>query len=425
MLHLISQYRGLPRQIYILLLARIVVAMSSFVYPFLTLFLSSRIGMSETQIGKYLFVLALLYIPAALIGGKLADRFSRKWVYFGAMILADIAFFFTGFCYEQAYVIYILIAGFFFINMGYPVLSAMMMDLTRPDNRQESYSLVYLGYNLGFAFGPLIAGLLFENYTRWIFWGEAFLNLCAMILIAIFIKDTLPDESEIAAIACDESRAKEIATGESLFKSLLHTPVVIFFAVFAAFYAFAYSQLGFVLPLHMEDLFGIGSGSKYYGVVWSLNGVMVFLLTPVAVLILKKKNPLFNLSLAGICLAAGIGLYSVIAGLAFFYLLAVVWSAGEVIAVTNTGVFIADHSPISHRARYQSVFDIIQGSGRAMGPMIIGAYLMGHTYADAWRLVGVLCLVASLAFLIIYKIVAKKETPSNTADIHTQLKNYI
>jgi len=425
MFNIITQYRGLPRQVYFLLIARTIVAMSSFVYPFLTLFLNNRIGMSESEIGNYLFLITMVYIPAALIGGKMADKISRKWVYFAAMVLADISFFIAGFYCSQSFVIYILIAGFFFMNMSMPVLSAMMMDLTRPDNRQECFSLVYLGYNLGFAFGPLIAGLLFENYTQWIFWGQALLNLAAMSLIVIFVKDTMPDQDAIGAIAVDESRTKEFASDEPLFKSLIRSPIVIFFAFFGALYAFAYAQLGFVLPLQMEDIFGIGSGSKYYGAVWSLNGIGVFLLTPVMVLLFKHKNPLFNLAIAGICFAVGLGFYSQTASLPLIYLMAIIWTAGEVMGVTNTGVFIANHSPVTHRARYQSIFDIIQGSGRAVGPMIIGAFLMEHTYNDAWLLIGLLCLVAALAYFIMYKIVVRYKKPPITDEIDTTIKDYI
>jgi MFS family permease len=418
MIKSITQYRGLPRQIYLLLIARTVIAMSSFIFPFLTLFLSSRLHMSDMQIGNYLLWVSLSYIPAALIGGKLADKIGRKWVYFFSMVLADIACFISGFYYTDDMVIYILIAGFFFMNMGMPVLSAMMMDLTDPSNRQESFSLIYLGYNLGFAFGPLIAGLLFENYIQWIFWGQAILNLAAMSLIAIFVKDTLPGKCEIASVAADASRVDEQASGETLWRSLLHSPEVLLFALFGSFYAFGYAELGFVLPLQMADLFGTGDGSKLYGIVWSLNGLFVFLLTPLTVLIFKKRHPLLNLAITGICYMVGMGLYALIDTLPLFYLMVVVWTFGEVLGATNSGVFIANHSPISHRARYQSIYDIIQGSGRAVGPMVVGIFLMSHTYMDAWQLVGLMCLIAALAFYIMYRYYKRKEQPPETmADV--------
>ena len=407
---IVTQYRGLPHQIYILLVARIIVAIGGFVYPFLTLFLSDRIGLSDQEIGVFLFIIALAYVPAAMIGGKLADKFNRKWIYFAAMVMGDICFLIAGFFCDRFFVVYLIIAGYFFMNMGGPVLSAMMMDLTRPANRQECYSLIYLGFNLGFAVGPLLAGMLFENYTRWIFWGEAALNFIAMVLIAIFVRDTRPDQQEIEAINNDEERAAEAASNESLLRTLLHSPIVIFFALFEAAYAFAYSQMGFVLPLQMEDMFGISAGARYYSVIWSLNGILVVILTPATVLLLKKKDPLLNLAFAGICFGIGLSAYAYTKDLVFIYALAILWTSGEVISATNSGVFIANHSPVSHRARYQSIYDIIQGSGKAIGPMVIGAYLTaGHSYVQVWQLMGLICAVAVVAFYVMYRLQKHKQ----------------
>lgn len=409
-MEIIRQYRGLPRQIYLLLVARIIAAMGAFVFPFLTMFLSGRLGLSEVEIGKYLLLVAASYVPAALLGGKLADRFSRKTIYIGAMVLCDICFFTTGFYCDQLLSIWLILAGYFFMNMGQPVLSAMMMDLTDPSNRQESFSLIYLGLNLGIAFGPLVAGFLFEKYTPWIFWGQAALNLVAMCIIGFFVQDTTPDQSVMEEISADESRAAEAASGETLWQALRRTPVVICFAVLSCAYTFGYAQLSFILPLQMEDVYGLAMGSKYIGSMWSLNGLAVFLGTPLFVLLLKKLSPLLNLSLAGLCFAAGFGLYALSGNLFLFYGLVLVWTAGEIVSATNSGVFIANHAPVSHRARFQSIYDIIHGTGRALGPLLMGYFLAVNSKAAAWMLVGGLCLLAAAGFFAMYRVAERRHS---------------
>ncbi|MGM0675698.1 MAG: MFS transporter [Spirochaetota bacterium] len=42
-----------------------------------------------------------------------------------------------------------------------PATIALATDLSTPDTRQATFSLLYLGHNLGFAVGPLVAGFLF------------------------------------------------------------------------------------------------------------------------------------------------------------------------------------------------------------------------------------------------------------------------
>lgn len=400
---MIDQYKGLPKEVYVILAARIISAMGMFVYPFLTLFLSSRMGLSETAIGAFILVISLSYIPAAVLGGKLADRFDRKTTYLAAMVASDVALLAAGFLSESFSVVYFLIASFFFMNMSMPVLAAMMMDLTDPENRSESFSLVYLGINIGGAIGPMVAGLLFENHTAWIFFGEAILNLIALSLIFLFIRDTKPDAAAIAAIARDSARSGEAASDESLLRLLLRAPLLLGFGACASVLAFAYAQVSFLLPLQMEDIFGIGDGARYFGFLFSLNCIVVVIGTPFLVLVTKRFSPIANMAVSGILYMIGFGLYATTDRLGLFALFVVIWTSGEIVSATNTGVYIANHSPVTHRARFQSIFDIIRGVGQAVGPLAIGYYLVAHTVPQAWILVAGLCLSSACALFVLYR----------------------
>ena len=60
----------------------------------------------------------------------------------------------------------------FFNGAARPVNTALLTDITRPEERSAAFSLLYLGINIGVAAGPILAGFLFNNYRRWIFWGD-------------------------------------------------------------------------------------------------------------------------------------------------------------------------------------------------------------------------------------------------------------
>jgi MFS family permease len=399
---MIDQYKGLPREVYVILVARIISALGMFVYPFLTLFLSNRVGFSEAKIGIFMLVISLSYIPAAMIGGKLADHFNRKYTFLVSMVFSDIALIAAGFLSDSFAVVYLIIISFFFLNMSMPVLAAMMMDITAPANRQESFSLTYLGINIGGAIGPMIAGLLFVSHTAWIFYGEALLNLVALALIFLFIQDTKPSQEALAAIATDASRSNEAASNETLFRVLLRNPLLLGFAACASILAFGYSQVSFMLPLQMEDIFGISDGARYFGMLFSFNCIVVVIATPFLVLLTKNRNPIANMAVSGILFMFGFGLYGSTEKLGLFAFFVVIWTCGEIVSFTNTGVYIANHSPVTHRARFQSIFDIIQGLGRAIGPLVIGYYLIAHSIPEGWILVAILCLFASFALYGLY-----------------------
>ena len=78
MKQLITQYGGLKREIYILFIGRLVTAMGSFVWPMMTFFLTTKLGLSDGTATLLIATASILSFPAALLGGKLADRFSRK-----------------------------------------------------------------------------------------------------------------------------------------------------------------------------------------------------------------------------------------------------------------------------------------------------------------------------------------------------------
>ena len=77
-MNLISQYKGLRKENYVLCFGRFVTAMGAMVRPMLTMILSQKLGMNAVQVAWITALMGILTIPANLIGGKMADRFNKK-----------------------------------------------------------------------------------------------------------------------------------------------------------------------------------------------------------------------------------------------------------------------------------------------------------------------------------------------------------
>lgn len=400
-LKMIDQYRGLPRQVYILMTARLIIAMGTFVFPFLTMFLSSRMHMTDQEVSHYLLLVALVQIPANLLGGKLADRFNRKLVYGTALLLSASFFTCSGFFCNRASVVYLILIGYFFSNVGQPILSAMMMDVTNAKNRQESFSLIYLGFNIGYAVGPLVAGLLFENHTPWIFWGQAILTTTAVLLIWTLSAKAQPKEDARRTLDAAPPQGAKV----SLWSLLRRDPVMLFFALFLTCYSLAYSQISYLMPLDLEQVQGISAAAKSVSLIWSFNGAVVFLGSPFVVLLTKKYPAVVNTAAGGVIYMLAFGLVAFTGGrMALILPLVLVWTVAEILCNTNSGVFIANHAPATHRARYQSVYDLTHNLGKALGPLIMGFYLsMDHTYQQGWLFVAILCGLAALGLALLQR----------------------
>ena len=163
-MNLFSQYQDLPSQIYILFFGRIVTSLGSMVWPMLTMILNQKMGMSASEISQIIVLAGIIMIPAYLLGGKLADRFSKK----RNIVLLDslsIAFYIiSAFLPLSITVIILIIAAAVFQSMEQPSYNALVADLTYTKDRERAYSMLYLGSNLGLILSPTISGFLFRNY---------------------------------------------------------------------------------------------------------------------------------------------------------------------------------------------------------------------------------------------------------------------
>ncbi|WP_105618701.1 MFS transporter [Vallitalea okinawensis] len=416
----VAQYGGLPKSVYILFIARIINRMGGFVHMFLTLFLSSKLGMNEAEIGFYMLLLGIGGMCGPMVGGWLADHLGRKKVYIAAQGLAALLLIPCGFMGTSIYIVWVLIAFNFLGSMVRPVSSAMLTDLTPPERRKDAFSLLYLGINFGVAIGPMLAGFLFKDYLQWIFWGDALTTLIALALITYYIPETKPTEDALKA-------SKAQGTGEraeegSFMEVLIKRPLLLAFAGIGFFGAFVYAQHSFTIPLQLESLFRDEAATSF-GYLMSFNAIVVLLFTSIVMRITRHIKPIYNMLIAYLFYLFGFGIltfadqYSQLSivnnldssseilqhvlQLGLFYISFFIWTMGEILATTNSGVYIANHSPISHRGRFNAIINIIMGAGFTIGPAITGLVLMSIDFTQFWLIIGAISgVTAFLAYLL-------------------------
>ncbi|MFP4364530.1 MAG: MFS transporter [Spirochaetia bacterium] len=139
-------YKNLPKAMYVLFFARIANSMGNFVFPFLTLFLTQKLGMSESQSGLFIFICTLSFIPGSIAGGYLCDKIGRKSVILAATALSAAGFIACGFMGETIYVAYLIIVANFFHSMAGPANQSLTMDITNMENRKAAFSMINLGH---------------------------------------------------------------------------------------------------------------------------------------------------------------------------------------------------------------------------------------------------------------------------------------
>jgi hypothetical protein len=171
-----------------------------------------------------------------------------------------------------------------------------------------------------------------------------------------------------------EDRGPERAEKGPLLYVLWRRPVVLAFLLVQVLFSFVYAQAGFSLPLQLSAFFG-EQGPQRFGLLMSVNGLVVIFLTTPLIYITERVNPLLSVSLAGILYALGFGMIPLIRGMGLFVLSTAVWTLGEILWATNSNVYIAGHTPMSHRGRFNSIAPIMTRAGNALGPPLMGAFI--------------------------------------------------
>jgi dipeptide/tripeptide permease len=149
------------------------------------------------------------------------------------------------------------------------------------------------------------------------------------------------------------------------------------------------------------------NGELYYGAMLSLNAVICSLGTVFITEWTKKLKPAKAIQVGGLFYMIGFGSLAFINNLPFLIVSTCIWTIGEILVATNTSVFIANHSPASHRGRFNAIFPMIRRLGSFIGPILTGVLIQYSTYQMMWLIIGLIALMGSVLMGLLNKKVAQ------------------
>jgi MFS family permease len=363
---LLTRLRALPAPVWILAGGQFVNKFGSFVLFFLVLYLT-RLGYSPAQAGLAAGAYGIGSFLAMFLGGHIADRFGRRATI--VLSMTSSAALMVALSQARGLPALTVLAGFAGLaaEMYRPAATALMTDLTPKGERITAFAVYRTAINLGISMGPAVAGFLAESSFLWIFLGDAATSLVFGIVAFV----ALPRGRPVPIGAPTPGGLATALRGDAELRRLL---VGMFLAVFCLF------QLAAVLPIHMQS---IGFGTAAYGLLLSLNGLLVALTEIPATSFTVRLPPrlaigggflLIGLAFAGLGLGDALPLFVAVVALA---------TAGEVLAMPVAGAFVADIAPDDMRGRYQGSLGAAASLGVAAAPAFGGA-LYGWTPAAAF-----------------------------------------
>lgn len=280
-------------------------AVSFSIMPFMALLFVK--AFNEVIAGAFLIAMVFVSFITNLLGGYLADRFSRKRLLVTTSALTALTFITMAISLTLDWMLlFMVIYAVFSVtsNLGRPAMGAIIIDATTKENRQAVYALDYWLINLSIAIGTALGGWLYVSNQLLLFWILSFTSSVLPIAYYLFLDDTPRtwQRQKLRGVITDIFTSYQLAWRDRPFVKVVFGSMCILAAEFS---------MGSYVAVRLADSF---EPLSFAG--WSINGVrmmsiinientlLVVTLTFVVQRLAKRLSPRRTL-------AAGLMLYTI------------------------------------------------------------------------------------------------------------------
>lgn len=271
------------------------------------------------------------------------------------------------------------------------MVSAMMADIVRPEDRVRAFALNYWAINLGFAVSATAAGLVAEYSYLAGFLGEAALTLLCAVLV--FVK--LPESRPVKDAAGEAAQGPEVRLGTVLRDGRFMGVVGLSFLI-----SLIFTQGSVGLPVAMGAA-GFSPGD--YGLVVAVNGLLIVVLQIPVTRFIEHRDPQRLLVISALLAGYGFAMTAFAGPLWAYALTVVLWTLAEIVNSPTQMGLVARLSPVHGRGRYQGMYTMSWAVASLVAPLMAGFVIDHLGAAWLWGATGVLGTVAALGYWLLMR----------------------
>lgn len=359
-----------------------------------------------------LMVFSLAGIITGPIMGSLADRYGRKPLLYGSLAVYTAAF--CGYFLATNSITFIItrgLAGALTAGFG-PALMGLIADIAPDDERAKWIGILGGGQSLGWIFGPIVGGLLFDNWG----YGPPFLaaiglNVIAFLLVFLFIPETHTREERLRDALRNKraaSLAPETSPSTSFWRSLprpLPSFGILLFIGLSLIFAWFFIDP--CLPFYVFDELGwstaqFGSAVSFYG--WA---------ALIGNLTLSQSSDRFGrkaILIVGLILHSSQYVGLMLTEVYWVIILAFTLAGlGESLVNPALSAAFLDITPEEHRARVMGIKSAIGSLGSLSAPALVMFIIQLIPPQSVFIVSAALILFTSLLVLVALRLPTRTE----------------
>lgn len=384
-----NAFSGLTKKIWLLSIVMLVNRAGTMVLAFMTLY-CHHIGYTIKQGGIVVAIYGIGSIVGAFLGGRISDKLGFYYTQFFALFFGGCLFILLG--QMQSYNA-ICICTFFLsmVNESFrPANSSAIAYYSNLENRTQSYSLVRLSINLGWAIGSALGGILASINYHLLFWVDGFTNITAAIILLLVLPKVTHAQQQKTVSKTDTIVKDKKAYQDKTF---------LYFLGFQILFASCFFQLFTTIPLYFKT--DLKLSENIIGNIMAGTGVMIVVFEMVLVYILEKRKSHLKLMSYGSILMAisyfilNIPIHSVLL-IAIFSMIVI--TVSEMISMPFMNSYYMARTTEKNRGQYAGMYTMAWSIAQVLGSYIGSALADGVGFYYFWFIVGGTSMLAAVGY---------------------------